>query len=32
VLQNAGWLPTNVTEKALERKAVRPLEVELTLP
>ncbi len=32
VLQNAGWLPTHVTEKALERKAVRPLEVELTLP
>jgi hypothetical protein len=32
VLQNTGWLPTNVTEKALERKAVRPLEVELTLP
>jgi hypothetical protein len=32
VLQNAGWLPTNVTEKALERKAVRDLEVELELP
>jgi len=32
VLLNSGWLPTNVTEKALERKAVRPLEVELTLP
>jgi hypothetical protein len=32
VLQNAGWLPTNVTEKALERSAVRPLEVELELP
>ena len=32
VLQNTGWLPTNVTEKAVERKAVRPLEVELTLP
>ena len=32
VLQNTGWLPTQVTEKALERKAVRPLEVELTLP
>ena len=32
VLQNSGWLPTNVTEKAVERKAVRPLEVELTLP
>ena len=32
VLENAGWLPTNVTEKALERKAVRPIEVELELP
>jgi hypothetical protein len=32
VLQNTGWLPTQVTEKALERRAVRPLEVELTLP
>ena len=32
VLLNSGWLPTNVTEKAIERKAVRPLEVELTLP
>jgi hypothetical protein len=32
VLQNTGWLPTQVTEKALERKAVRALEVELTLP
>jgi hypothetical protein len=31
-LQNSGWLPTNVTEKALERKAVRDLEVELELP
>jgi hypothetical protein len=25
-------LPTQVTQKAVERKAVRPLEVELTLP
>jgi hypothetical protein len=32
VLQNSGWLPTNVTEKAVERKAVRDLEVELELP
>jgi len=32
VLENAGWLPTNVSEKALERKAVRPIEVELELP
>ncbi|HKC21912.1 MAG TPA: M14 family metallopeptidase [Gaiellaceae bacterium] len=32
VLQNTGWLPTNVTQKALERHAVRDLEVELELP
>jgi murein tripeptide amidase MpaA len=32
VLENAGWLPTNVTQKALERKAVRPIEVSLELP
>jgi len=32
VLWNTGWLPTNVSEKAMERKAVRPLEVELELP
>jgi hypothetical protein len=32
VLQNAGWLPTNVTQKALDRQAVRELEVELDLP
>ncbi len=31
-LENAGWLPTNVTEKALERKAVEPIEAELELP
>jgi hypothetical protein len=32
VLVNTGWLPTNLTQKALDRKAVRPIEVELTLP
>jgi hypothetical protein len=32
VLQNSGWLPTNVSEKAVDRKAVRDLEVELDLP
>jgi hypothetical protein len=32
VLHNTGWLPTYVTEKAKERKAVRPIEVELRLP
>ena len=32
VLENTGWLPTNVTQKALDRKAVRPIEVALELP
>ena len=32
VLQNSGWLPTNVTQKAVDRQAVRELEVELDLP
>ncbi len=32
VLQNSGWLPTNVSEKAIERQAVRDIEVELDLP
>jgi murein tripeptide amidase MpaA len=32
VLQNSGWLPTNVTEKAIERKTARAIEVELDLP
>jgi hypothetical protein len=29
---NTGWLPTNLSQKAMERKAVRPIDVELTLP
>jgi hypothetical protein len=32
VFQNSGWLPTNVSEKAVDRKAVRDVEVELDLP
>src|SRR5262249_8294581 len=32
VLENTGWLPTNVSEKALARNSVRPIEVELELP
>lgn len=32
VIENTGWLPTNVTRKALDRKAVRPVETELVLP
>ncbi|MBW3537769.1 MAG: hypothetical protein KY395_08435, partial [Actinobacteria bacterium] len=32
VIENTGWLPTNVTQKALDRKIVRPLEAEIRLP
>jgi murein tripeptide amidase MpaA len=32
VVKNAGWLPTNITKKALERKAVDPVRVTLDLP
>jgi hypothetical protein len=32
VLENAGWLPTNVTQKAIDRKAVQPIEVSLEPP
>jgi murein tripeptide amidase MpaA len=32
VLENTGWLPTNVSDKAAERNAVRQVEVELELP
>jgi Zinc carboxypeptidase len=32
VVQNSGWLPTSVTQKAVERKSVLGLEVELDLP
>ncbi|HEX4904417.1 MAG TPA: M14 family metallopeptidase [Acidimicrobiales bacterium] len=32
VVENAGWLPTNVTQKAIERKIVRPVEAEILLP
>ena len=32
VVQNNGFLPTYTSRKALERKCVRPIEVELTLP
>ena len=31
VVENTGFLPTSVTEKAVERKAVRPVEIELEL-
>ena len=32
VLHNTGWMPTNVSQKAIDRKAVRPLEVDIELP
>lgn len=32
VVQNTGWLPTNVTRKALDREVVGPVEVSLELP
>ena len=32
VVQNTGWLPTYVTKKALERKVVRDVVVEIKLP
>src|SRR5687768_1630365 len=32
VVQNTGWLPTNVTAKATERKIVKPLVAEITVP
>ena len=32
VIQNMGWLPTYVTRKAVEKKAVRGVIVELELP
>jgi hypothetical protein len=31
-VHNTGWLPTSVSDKAVERKAVRPLEAEIILP
>jgi len=31
VVQNTGWLPTNVTAKAMERKAVKPLSCEVVV-
>lgn len=30
VVENTGWLPTQVTEQAMVRKAVRPIEARLT--
>ena len=32
VVQNTGWLPTYVAKRALERKSVRPIIAEISLP
>ena len=32
ILRNTGYLPTYTSKKALERKAVRPIEVEVMVP
>src|SRR5262249_2638385 len=32
VVVNSGWLGSAVSERAVQRKAARPLEAELTLP
>lgn len=32
VVQNSGFLPTNVSDRAVQRQAVRGIEVELDLP
>ena len=32
VVENAGWLPTQVTQMALDRSAVLPLRAEIELP
>jgi murein tripeptide amidase MpaA len=32
VVENAGWLPTNITQKALDRRVVAPLEARIALP
>ncbi len=31
VVENTGWLPTNVTQKAIERKVVREVEARITV-
>lgn len=32
VVENTGWLPTNVTDRAVERKVVQPLVVTVDVP
>ena len=32
VVHNTGWLPTNISKRALEMKVVREVEVDIKLP
>ena len=32
VVENAGWLPTNVTQRAIDQRVVLPVRAEITLP
>lgn len=32
VLENDGWLPTHISQRALEKKLTQPIQVELELP
>lgn len=32
VVENSGFLPTNISQKAIENKVVRPVRIELDLP
>ena len=32
VVKNRGWMPTNISKRALERKAVRAVEITLQVP
>ena len=32
VVKNAGWMPTNITKRALERSAVRAVEITIECP
>lgn len=32
VVENAGWLPTNVTQQAIDQRVVLPLRAEIELP
>jgi hypothetical protein len=32
VIENAGWLPTSISTKAVEQRAVPPIEATITLP